>query len=117
MTSHLVFNGVDDAVKARLETYWAKKLSRVQKLLVPYPADLQGLADRQPSRTERAAVSRYEVRAVVHLPTEWLRPRQTTMTRRSPWTGCGHTHRGDPAAQGKARSVQIYAEESQPGRT
>ena len=39
MSSHLVFNGVDDAVKARLESYWAKKLPRVQKLLVPYPGD------------------------------------------------------------------------------
>ena len=41
MSSHLVFNGVDDVIKQRLEAYWSKKLPRLEKLLVPYPADLR----------------------------------------------------------------------------
>ena len=34
MSSHRVFNGVDDAVKQSLESYWEKKLPRLEKLLV-----------------------------------------------------------------------------------
>jgi hypothetical protein len=41
MSNHVVFNGVDDAAKARLEAYWTRKLPRLQKLLVPYRTDLQ----------------------------------------------------------------------------
>ena len=37
MSSHLVFNGVDDPVKQRLEAYWAKKRPRLEKLLAPTP--------------------------------------------------------------------------------
>jgi ribosome-associated translation inhibitor RaiA len=43
MSSHLAFNGVADAEKANLETYWARKLPRLQKLLVPYRPDLQDI--------------------------------------------------------------------------
>ncbi len=39
MSSHRVFNGVDDAVKQSLESYWEKKLPRLEKLLVPNRAD------------------------------------------------------------------------------
>ena len=72
MSSHLVFNGVDDVVKARLETYWAKKLPRLQKLLVPYRTELQEIrltVSRHPRNSHR---SWYEVRAVIHLPTGTL---------------------------------------------
>jgi RNA polymerase sigma factor (sigma-70 family) len=72
MSSHLVFNGVDDVIKQRLEAYWSKKLPRLEKLLAPYPADLREI---------RLAVSHHrhdpqhwfnEARGVVKLPTGTL---------------------------------------------
>lgn len=72
MSSHLVFNGVDDVVKARLETYWAKKLPRLQKLLVPYRTELQEIRLTVYSHPQNSHRSWYEVRAVIHLPTGTL---------------------------------------------
>lgn len=72
MSSHVVFNGIDDADKARLETYWSKKLPRLQKLLAPYRPALQDIRltvsrhEREPERPW------HEVRAVVNLPTGTL---------------------------------------------
>ena len=72
MSSHVVFNGVDDATKKRLEAYWDQKLPRVKKLLTPYREDLREIdltVYRHPQNGHR---SRYEARAVVHLPTGTL---------------------------------------------
>jgi RNA polymerase sigma factor (sigma-70 family) len=72
MSSHLVFNGVDDAVKARLEAYWAKKLPRLQKVLVPYRTDLQEIRLTVYRHQQGPQRSWYEVRGAIHLPTGTL---------------------------------------------
>ena len=72
MSSHLVLSGVDDAVKARLEKYWEKKLPRLQKLLVPYRTDLQEIRLTVSRHRRNAHGSWYEGRAVIHLPTGTL---------------------------------------------
>jgi ribosome-associated translation inhibitor RaiA len=72
MSSHLVLNGCDDAVKARLEAYWAKKLPRLQKFLVPYPADLQEISLTVSCHEQTSHRAWYEARAVIHLPTGTL---------------------------------------------
>jgi ribosomal subunit interface protein len=72
MSSHLVFNGVDDAVKTRVETYWAEKLPRLQKLLVPYSKDLQEIRLTVSHHPQNSHRSWYEVRAVIQLPTGTL---------------------------------------------
>jgi RNA polymerase sigma factor (sigma-70 family) len=72
MSMHWVFNEVDDAVKARLEAYWAKELPRLQKLLVHYPTDLQEMRLTVSHHQPDALRSRYEVRGVIQLPTGTL---------------------------------------------
>jgi RNA polymerase sigma factor (sigma-70 family) len=72
MSSHLVFNGCDDAVKARLETYWAKKVPRLQHLLVHYRPDLQEMRLTVYCHTQNPQRSWYEIRGVIHLPTGTL---------------------------------------------
>ena len=72
MSSHLVFNEVAAAVKARLESYWAEKLPRLKKLLTNYREDLQEIrltVSRHPQSPRREW---YEVRGVIHLPTGTL---------------------------------------------
>lgn len=72
MKLHLVLNGCDESMKARLESYWSKKLPRLEKLLVPYRPDLQDVrltVHRHEQNPQRAW---YEGRAVVHLPTGTL---------------------------------------------
>ena len=72
MSSHLVFNEVDDVVKARLESYWTKKLPRLQQLLIPYPTGLQEIRLTVSHHRQDSRRSWYEVRAVIHLPTGTL---------------------------------------------
>ncbi len=72
MKIHLVLHGCDGSMKASLESYWSKKLPRLERLLVPYRPDLQDVRltvhrhEQNPQRTW------YEGRAVVHLPTGTL---------------------------------------------
>jgi hypothetical protein len=72
MSTHLVFNGVNDAVKARLESYWAKKLPRLQRLLVPYRKELQEIRLTVYHHQQNSQHTWYEVRGVIHLPTGTL---------------------------------------------
>ena len=67
MSSHVVFNGVDEAEKKRLESYWAKKVPRIQKLLHEYSMDLQEVRLTVFHHKEKAHHSHYEVRGVVIL--------------------------------------------------
>lgn len=69
MSSHLVFNGVDEAEKGRLEAYWAKKVPRLKRLLVTYSPELQEVRLTVSYHKEKAHHSFYEVRGVVQLPT------------------------------------------------
>jgi ribosomal subunit interface protein len=69
MSSHIAFNGFDDAEASLLEAYWAKKLPRVQKLLVNYRKDLQEIQLTVYRHQQYSHHPRYEVRAVIHLPT------------------------------------------------
>lgn len=72
MKIHLVLHGCDESMKASLESYWSKKLPRLENLLVPYPPDLQDVrltVHRHEQNPQRAW---YEGRAVVHLPTGTL---------------------------------------------
>jgi ribosome-associated translation inhibitor RaiA/DNA-directed RNA polymerase specialized sigma24 family protein len=69
MSSHVVFNGVDDAVKEGLEKYWEKKLPRLHKLLASYPPDLRDIWLTVHHHPQGPPRSWYEARAVIHLPT------------------------------------------------
>jgi RNA polymerase sigma factor (sigma-70 family) len=71
MSSHLVFNGVEDDLKARLEEYWQKKLPRLEKRLVPYRPDLQEIR-LTVYRHKNSRREWFEVRGVIHLPTGTL---------------------------------------------
>ena len=72
MSSHLVFNGVDDVIKQRLEAYWSKKLPRLEKLLAPYPADLREIRLTVSHHRHDPQHEFYEARGVVKLPTGTL---------------------------------------------
>jgi len=72
MLSHWVFTGVDNALKARLEAAWEKELPRIQELLKPYPPDLQGIRLTVIHHESRPQGSRYEVKAVLRIPTGTL---------------------------------------------
>lgn len=72
MSSHLVFNGCDDTVKASLEAYWAKKLPRLQKLLVPYRTDLREIRLTISCHRQNAHRTWYEANGVILLPTGTL---------------------------------------------
>jgi DNA-directed RNA polymerase specialized sigma24 family protein/ribosome-associated translation inhibitor RaiA len=72
MKNHLVVHDCGESVKATLESYWSKKLPRLEKLLVPYRPDLQDVrltVHRHEQNPQRAW---YEGRAVIHLPTGTL---------------------------------------------
>ena len=69
MSTHQVFNGVDETVKAQLEAYWAKKLPRLEKLLVHYPDDLREIRltiSYHPRSSPKPSF--YEADGVVQLP-------------------------------------------------
>ena len=72
MSSHWVFNGVAPAVEGQLEAYWAKKLPRLEKLLVRYPPDLREIRLTVSSHHPNPERSWYEVRGVIRLPTGTL---------------------------------------------
>jgi RNA polymerase sigma factor (sigma-70 family) len=69
MSTHWVFNGCDEVTKARLENYWTRKLPRLQKVLAPYPVEVQDI--RLTVYCHQPGPQRFwwEARAVVHLPT------------------------------------------------
>jgi ribosome-associated translation inhibitor RaiA len=69
MSTHKVFNGIDPALKARLQTYWGEKLPRLQKLLSHYRPDLIEIRLTVSHRGREARNAGYEVRGVIHLPT------------------------------------------------
>ncbi|MDB5313761.1 MAG: hypothetical protein JWO38_7963 [Gemmataceae bacterium] len=69
MSSHVVVNECDDTVKGEVEAYWAKKLPRLHKLLVPYRPDLQEIRLTVSCHRQTSRRSWYEVRGVIHLPT------------------------------------------------
>jgi ribosomal subunit interface protein len=72
MSTQLVFDGVDVAVKSRLKTYWAKKLARLKELLVPYPPDLQEIRLTVSYHQPNSQRSYYEVRGIIQVPTGTL---------------------------------------------
>jgi RNA polymerase sigma factor (sigma-70 family) len=72
MSVQLSFNGIDDAEKARVRTYWDQKLPRLQKLLSPHRADLFEIRLTVSRREKGSRGAAYEVRAVIHLPTGTL---------------------------------------------
>jgi RNA polymerase sigma factor (sigma-70 family) len=72
MISHWVFEGVDDSLKPRLESSWEKELPRIQKLLKPYPPDLQEIRLTVIHHESKPQGSRYEVKAVLRVPTGTL---------------------------------------------
>ena len=72
MSSHWVFNGVAAAVKERLEAYWAKKLPRLEKLLVHYHPDFREIRLTVSAHHQNQERSWYEIRAVILLPTGTL---------------------------------------------
>jgi RNA polymerase sigma factor (sigma-70 family) len=72
MSSHVVFTGVDDATRARLEASWAEKLPRLQKSLSRYRPDLQEIRLTVHRHQQSPLRSWYEARAVIHLPTGTL---------------------------------------------
>jgi RNA polymerase sigma factor (sigma-70 family) len=72
MISHWVFTGVDNALKARLEAAWEKELPRIQELLKPYSPDLQEIRLTVIHHESRPQGSRYEVKAVLRIPTGTL---------------------------------------------
>jgi ribosomal subunit interface protein len=69
MSSHIVFKGCDDTVKANLDAYWTTKLERLQKVLVPYRSDTQEIGLTVYYHGNNKGRSRYELRLAVHLPT------------------------------------------------
>jgi RNA polymerase sigma factor (sigma-70 family) len=72
MSSHLVFNGVGDAVKGRIESYWARKRPRLEKLLAPYPEDVREIRLTISHHEHDPRHELYEARGVVILPTGTL---------------------------------------------
>lgn len=69
MSSHWVFNGCDDALKKRMEEYWAKKWCRLERLLANYPPDLQDVHLTVYRHQKNGGSPWYELRAVIDLPT------------------------------------------------
>ena len=72
MTSHLIFNGFDDATKPELEKYWKKKLPRLHKLLASYSPELRDIWLTVYRKDQGQQGDWYEARAVLHLPTGTL---------------------------------------------
>jgi RNA polymerase sigma factor (sigma-70 family) len=69
MSTHMVFNGIDPALKARLQTYWGERLPRLQRLLSHYRPDLLEIRLTVSHRGRESRNGGYEVRGVIHLPT------------------------------------------------
>jgi RNA polymerase sigma factor (sigma-70 family) len=72
MRNHWVLHDCGESVKETLKSHWSKKLTRLEKLLVPYRPDLQDVrltVHRHEQNPQRAW---YEGRAVIHLPTGTL---------------------------------------------
>jgi hypothetical protein len=69
MQIHWVFNDCAESVKRQMRAYWEKKLPRLEKLLQHFRPDLQYLGV---TVYQHAQSPRYEVRAVLHLPTATL---------------------------------------------
>lgn len=72
MTRHIVINGVEDAVRARLEAYWEKKLPRLQKLLTSHNAGPPEIRLTVCGHQKKGQRAWYEIRASAHLPTKTL---------------------------------------------
>jgi hypothetical protein len=72
MKIHSVLHGCDEPIKANLESYWSKKLPRLEKLLVPYRPDLQDIRLTVHRHEQNHQRVWYEGRAVIHLPTGTL---------------------------------------------
>ena len=87
MSSHLVFNGVDDVVKERLESYWAKKLPRLEKLLAPYPADVREIRLTVSHHDTTLSTSSTRRGASSSSRPGRSRPRRPTTIPRPSWTG------------------------------
>jgi RNA polymerase sigma factor (sigma-70 family) len=72
MSTHLVFNGIDTAEKARVQAYWEKKLPRLQKLLSHYRPELVEIRLTVSHRGQGPKNSGYELRGGIQLPTGTL---------------------------------------------
>lgn len=72
MKIHWVFHNCDEPIKATLESYWSKKLKRLEKLLVPYQPDLQDVRLTLYRHEQNPQRAWFEGRAVIHLPTGTL---------------------------------------------
>ena len=66
VNTHLVFNEIEAAEKARLQSYWEKKLPRLTKLLSPYGADLMEI--RLYCQSSRAGLSGLRIRGSGRYP-------------------------------------------------
>lgn len=69
MSQHTVFVGCDDAIRRSVESYWEKKLPRIQKLLRLYRPDQQEIRLTLRAHARPQQKPAFEGRAVVHLPT------------------------------------------------
>ena len=119
MSSHLVFNGVDDVIKQRLEAYWSKKLPRPGEAPGPLPrGSPRDPADRQPSSTRPPA---RVLRGAGRRQAADRDARRRGDGRRS--AGCPgpdrrQARRGDQTAQGQGPArLCLQTEEPQPGRS
>src|SRR5262245_7404958 len=72
MSTHVVFNGCHDSIKEGLEEYWAKKMHRVEKLLVHYSPELREIRLTVYCHRQSPQREWYEARGVIHLPTGTL---------------------------------------------
>jgi ribosomal subunit interface protein len=72
MSSQTRLEVVVTAVEDHMEAYWAKKLPRLQKLLVPYHEDVQEIRLTVYCHQQSPGRYWYEARAVIQLPTGTL---------------------------------------------
>jgi RNA polymerase sigma factor (sigma-70 family) len=72
MSTHVVYNGIDAAEKARIQAYWEKKLPRLQKLLTNYRPELVEIRLTVSHRGQTPKNKGYELRGVIQLPTGTL---------------------------------------------
>jgi DNA-directed RNA polymerase specialized sigma24 family protein/ribosome-associated translation inhibitor RaiA len=69
MSQHIVLVGCDEAIRRSVESYWERKLPRIQKLLRAYRPDQQELRLTLHAHARPSQKPFFEGRAVVHLPT------------------------------------------------
>jgi len=69
MSQHVVLVGCDEAIRRSVESYWEKKLPRIQKLLRLYRPDQQEVRLTLHAHARPQQKPFFEGRAVVHLPT------------------------------------------------